>query len=288
MALGITPAYNNDDNSPGFTLSLSGLTGFSEYRVVRLDQGPSLAGAVFADAPVRGADMIPVTANTATVTDYEIPINTTVKYRLEGYISGVLNSSVLTANVIIDPLTASFDVGYDNFWIKDVTNPTLSRAVMVGDFSEVEFNPTILGEYKVLGRKKPVIFTDAWGARAGTFSVQSIDYLGTQKTASELESLLTSGDVLLFQSGLQPYVLQDMYFIVKGLSREQYTHPGRSNTIEFTYQIGFQEVDRPATLRSTFGFGTWGDLKADPALVTWNDVLSGFSTWLDVFNNYTD
>lgn len=288
MVLAITATYNAQDDSPGFTLALSGLTGFSKYRVMRLDQGPTLSGAVFADAPVRGADMITVTANTANVTDYEVPINTTVKYRLEGYISGVLNSSVLTANVTIDPLTAGFDVGYNNFWVKAVTNPPLSRSVIVGDFSEVEFDPTILGEYKVLGRAKPVIFTDVWGARSGSFSIQSIDYLGTQTTASELEALLTSSGVLLFQSGLQPYVLRDMYFVVKGLSREQYTHPGRSNTIEWTYQVGFQEVDRPATLGSTFGFGTWGDLKDDPTYVTWQDVLNNFATWSDVFNHYTD
>jgi len=284
MALGITVAFNNSANSPGVTVSLSGLTGFNTYRVTRIDNG-----SVYPESPVRGADGVNVIGNTAVITDNESPISTSVKYRLDGYVAGVLTSTVTSANITISASDPVFSAYYNHFFVKNVNNSSLSRAVVVGDFSGLDFDPAILGNYKVLGRRNPVVFTDVWGARTGHFSIHSLLLLGVQSSTVDLEALFQSGDVLLFQSALQPYVYQDMYFIVTGFSRSGYSNPHVTDAQEFTYDVQFQEVDRPASQGLSTGLGTWGNLRDDPAAsaVSWTTVTAAYATYTDLLNHYS-
>jgi len=282
MALAISAAYNNNPDNPGFEVSVSGLTGYNTYKIVRIS-----VGGVFPDAPVRGADNVSVVTNATTVDDYEMPINFDFNWRVEGYIGGVLTdySTTMTPGAITAP--ASFPAYYGSFWIKNVANPTLSRALIVSDFAETDYEPVILSNNNVLGRTKPVVFTDVWGARQGSFSILSVELLGNQTSIADIEALIQSGDVLLYQTAYQSNILRDMYFIVTSLSRTQYTKPGLDNVLEFTYEVGFQEVDRLVTTGLATGYGIWLDLENDPAYTTYNDIAAANATYEDVLNRYT-
>lgn len=283
MVLSITSAYNANSQAPGLTLSLGGLTGFQKYSVTRTDVSGS--AAPYALAPVRGADYIDVVGNLATITDYEVPLGCTVEYTLNGWVGGVITSSVVSAT---NSVTVA-NVGANNFfWIKNVPNPTTSKRVMIGDFSAVEFQPTVLGEYKILGRQNPVVFTDVWGAKSGGMEIVCIEIGGTYTTDPQsLESLLTSGDVLLFQSIINTHQIRDMYFVVNGLGREQYNAPKLNFNNDYTFKVSFQETDQPSTFGLATGYGIWQDLKDDPTYTTWGQVLSGNATWLSVLNRYS-
>lgn len=280
----ISAAFNVSKDSPGFTISTSGMTGYTQYRIMRVDQG-----SVFPDTPVRGANFVNVTSDAPVLADYECPINTSVKYRLELYTGSVLSTSVLSSAVTIDSSHVVFDVGYNHFWIKNVLNPTQSLAVIIGDFSETGYDPSILGQYKVLGRRNPVVFTDVWGARAGDFPVYSLNYAGVQTDIYALEQLLTSGDPLLFQSAIQNTVIRDMYFTVTGLGRHQGDKLSSSFRPTMTYNVSFQETDPPSFVGQVFAIGTWGDLKDDPdaSAASWTSVAATYATFGDVLAHYS-
>lgn len=103
------------------------------------------------------------------------------------------------------------------------------------------------------------------------------------------ETLLTSGDTLMFQSGVNPYILTDMYFVIKGLDREIVGGVRSGSTPSVRYNISFQEVDMPPTSGQIFGLGTWGELRDDPgaSAATWTSVQAGFATWNALLNNYS-
>jgi len=283
---GIMAVYNGDSNSPGYTISLSGLLAFDTYTVVRQDY--SFLAGTYPETPVRGADDIPVLTDTTTVTDYETPIGSTVNYQLRGYVGGVLTTSVdagsdsITQGDVSSPPVGPF------YWIKNISDPTLSRSVLIAKFDENDYEPAILGEYKVLGRRKPVVFTDVGDARSGNFECLAITIDGTYTTeVNALKALLLSGDVLLFQTIFNNHQIRDMYFIVTSLSRQQYDAPGADRTNDFTYTIGFQEVDQPLTSGLATSYGTWQDLKDDLVYTTWADVIADNATWDDVLIRYT-
>lgn len=280
----ISAAFNTSKDSPGFTITTSGLTGFTKYRIMRVDQG-----GVYPETPVRGANLVNVISDAPVLTDYECPINTEVKYRLELYTGTVLTTTVLSSAVTIDSDDAVFDVGYNNFWIKNVLNPSQSLAVIIGDFSETSYDPSILGQYKVLGRRNPVVFTDVWGARSGDFPVYSLNYVGIQTDIYALETLLTSGDPLLFQSAIQNAVIRDMYFTVTGLGRHQGDKLSPNFLPTMTYNVSFQETDPPSFTGQNFTIGTWGDLKDDPSAdaASWTAVAAAHATFGDVLNHYS-
>lgn len=79
MALAISAVANNDMDSPGVDLTISGLTGFDSVTVERIDNE-----SFYPTVPVRGLDDVPASA-TMAVTDFEAPIGHSVKYRVSGY-----------------------------------------------------------------------------------------------------------------------------------------------------------------------------------------------------------
>lgn len=284
MALGIVVTSVNTVSGSAniaYKIDVSGLTGFQKYKVTRIDQGPTNTGGVYQDAPVRSADFVDVIADTATVYDYEAPLNNYATFRLDGYVGGVVTSTVTSSSVFLD------NSGNEAIWIKNVIQGTAIN-VMLGDFSDVRYDPTILGEYKLLGRPNPVVFTDVFGARSGQFDVLAIGTPWYDLSTNDTETMLISGDVLLLQSSIHAQTIKDMYFVTMGLGRSQYNKLVQAERLDFTYNVDFQEVDRPPTEGQTTGFGTWGDLSSDTAFTTWGDVNSGFATWLAVLQHYSE
>lgn len=279
----ISQAFNASANSPGFTINLSGLTGGSRYTVTRID-----TGARYENQFVRGHFQEAVVADTAVFTDYECPIDRMTQYKVDLYSGVTLIGTATTTASKIDSTSGTFPAGYNNFWIKNIADPTKSLAVIVGQVNEFGYDAAILGEYRVLGRKAPVVYTDVWGSRRGDVPVYSIDYMGVQTPPLALERLLTSGDPLLFQSSIQDAVVGDMYFIVTSIGRTQAGSLTDSWLPSLTYSVDYTEIDMPPVIGSQLGNGLVGDLKNDtnPVAATWNSVVSTFASWSEVLQNY--
>jgi len=282
MAVSLSVAFNVNKNAPGFNGSITGLTG-SRYSVTRID-----VGGAYEDQFVRGQYNFAVPGSTSSFTDYECPIDRMTQYRIDVYSGTTLIDTYTTAASKIDPTHAVFDQGYDRFWIKNIADPTQSLAVIMGQVNEFAYEASILGEYRVLGRKAPVMYTDVWGSRRGDFPVYSMDYIGVQTSPVALEKLLTSGDPLLLQSALQADVAKDMYFIVTGMGRTQFGPLTNSFLPTLQYDVDFNEIDFPPVVGSQLGNGLVGDLKDDTsvAATTWNSVVSTFASWSEVLQNY--
>lgn len=279
----ITQTFNASANSPGFTLNVSGLTGGSRYSITRID-----VGGRYEDQFVRGAYQEAVIGSTDSEVDYECPIDRMTQYRVDLYLGVNIIATATTTASKIDPAHAVFPKGYNNFWIKNIADPTKSLAVMVGQVNEFGYDAAILGEYRVLGRRAPVVYTDVWGSRRGDVPVYSLDYMGVQTPPLALEKLLTSGDPLLFQSAIQDVIIGDMYFIVSSIGRTQSGSLTDSWLPTLTYSVDYMEIDMPPVVGSQLGNGLVGDLKDDDsvAAATWNSVLSTFGSWSEVLQNY--
>lgn len=279
MTLAITATVTDEaGDNPHVHLVVTGTTGDS-ILIERIDPL-----AVRADVPVRGGDNVPLVSFPGTAEDYEVPLTYGYQYRARTYLAGVLQETATSSTVTVDPAAHGF---YHYFFIKNVSDPSTSRRVMVASFDENSFEPAILGTYKILGRKKPIVYTDEWGARQGGFELLAGDYNSDIFPLNEVATLLKTGDVLLFQTAVQGDVIEDMYFIVTSLTQQQYTTMSANEYLDFTLSVGFQEVDRPITSGQQQGIGTWGDLKDDVSMTTWQDVLNNNATWTEVLNNYS-
>lgn len=279
MALAITATVTNESgDNPSNHLVVTGSTG-DTILIERIDPL-----AVRPDVPVRGGDLVPLLSFPGSADDYEAPLTYGYQYRARTYLAGVLQQTATSSTVTLNP--ASYGTSH-YFFIKNVTDPSYSLRVLVGNFDDNAFEPAILGTYKVLGRKKPVVYTDEWGARQGTIELLSGTFGSDVRPLVDIAAILKTGDVLLFQTAVHGDVIEDLYFIVTSLDQSQLTTMSPNEYLDFTLSVGFQEIDRPATSGQVSGIGTWGDLKDDVTMTTWQDVLNNFATWTAVLNNYS-
>lgn len=77
MAVGIVAVFNGSYHSPGFDITISGLSGYDTITVERIDTTGENA-----DTPVRGADQAAISGSAFAVTDYEAPVGKTIVYRV--------------------------------------------------------------------------------------------------------------------------------------------------------------------------------------------------------------
>lgn len=292
MALGITyTAADSTADLPQFGIQVTGLDtdpSWTHYTITR--EIPSLG---FPEAIVRGADFQPIVLATVNVDDYECPLlfgaGAVIQYRVDVYdVSGSIVDTLTGSLADWSAFTAGARRTGSNFWIKNIANPTLSRQVYIEEWPTVDIPATILGKYKVLGRAKPVVFSDAWGGYEGSFAVSDISLNSYQLGRVAAEALLTSGDVLLIQNHLHPLTMQDMYFVVSDLGREIYGGKLLANrTPEFRYDVSFVEVDRPETTASPANLGIWLDLENDGSIVSWIDLAAVAPTGTSVLERYS-
>lgn len=279
MALGITAVYNNAVHSPGFDLSLSGLTGFTTYSVVRQD-----VNTYFADQTVRGADRVTVSGATAVLSDYETQWGCNNKYVLNGYNSG--GTITGTANVTPGYMTAPSgqSLAYP-VWIKSPTVPSRSRLIIIQDGSKLSFSNSKKSSTNVLGSKFPVITSDVFGSRNGNFSLihcyDSFPGYPDGIDITEIIDLLRNGEVLLLQQYDATHMTSDMYFVVDGFDVTQEHRPLSGDpTLTWTINVDFNEVARPDTMSGVVSTHTWQSVNDNNA--DWTAVSTGYTDWLDV------
>lgn len=237
---------------------------------------------------VRGLDNVPVVGDSIDASDYESAFQKTswsyVVYvynsagaQLATSTNGGWSSDVKTALVKgVVPMASAL--------LQSVQQPALNLGVIVNEFPSYDIPGRVLGTYNVLGRKNPVVVSDAFGGRTGSFTLLMNSDLSAE-TLDTYNTLLTYNDVLLFQPFEPRFMFDDMYFRISdvGVAR-QGVPDADGGPMTFLLNIGFTEVDRPATSNVSVRIADWGDVKDNDGFTTWNDVLTGRTSWLDTLN----
>jgi hypothetical protein len=219
-----------------------------------------------AEVAVRGLESRSVVGGTYVGSDHEMSLETTVSYRVIGYLAGVL---VDEASVSVS--TTGSEPG---LWIKVAGKPDLTIRCSVRVLSEAS-SPTIGGTYQIAG-----------GGGAVSQSVSEWSGIGAERLQVGLS--LPVADVARFRATmstrellLQPVGTTDIdagwYFV---------WDVGRSNPAQvesFTKRWFRLEVERtgvPAGAGSGIAGNSWAVLMEENA--TWADVLVSYASWFDV------
>jgi hypothetical protein len=273
VAIAVT--LDNDTDAPNIQITLTGITNpgatYTVYRVDNTSEDP--------DTPVRGLDTVTPSATSDAGFDWEAPIGKSLSYRVEQGVDQDTDG----------PLTIPSD-DFGAVWLASVHQPALSRRVVMSEWNQTEYSTRILGNYKVLGRKHPVVLTDTWGSRTGTIKVVTDNDSISDTTWRQLYLLLTEGKTLLLRTPGRAYSGEwDMYFEVESYTRSRIGPIRADGKIPLMHEIGFVEVDRPATAEESLGLRTWQDVLDDHA--TWQSVLDDYNllpppdnSWLGVLN----
>jgi len=271
MALVITATDNASYDSPGIDLSLTGLTGYDQLLVERVD-----TTGEYPDEPVRGMDRVDTSGDGFAGTDFEAPIGKPVTYRLTGLILAPPSDDDVTSSSV----TLNFNQPGDA-WLKSVFIPSISRRVNVVDFSEWSRERRILTKAHVLGRRNPVIIKDVLGGKEGSMELTVLNIGGTplNSTQADLEILLEEGDTYLFQTtGSEDSGLKDFYLEIETVSIKRVGIVG--GDFGLVYALTWTEVDRPTTSQESLGLRDWDDVNDEN--VDWQAVADEYSSWLDL------
>jgi hypothetical protein len=285
----ISIVFNNNENSPGFDITITTDIALNEATMVRRD--PS---GLYADATVRGLDGIDISAGSTLVPDFEAPINTPVEYWFTYELAGESFEIGPILPTPEDYIPTQQGPYAESDFIKSVETPSLSRRVIVTEFGEVSRKGNVLGQYHVLGRKNPVVITDIMAGYTGSMSVV---VLGTNQQASfyrSIDILIDQGDTLLFQSNnSESSTFLDFYFKITSVKRKRLTSVdylsepsdvGSTTDLFVEYTFDFIEVDRPATLGEAPSLYTWDTYyhQEFDDWNTWQEILDFRTSWLDV------
>lgn len=308
--MSLTPSVAIDSTNPfsvHWVITASGLSSITGATSVTVNRTHTHSSDVYV---VRGLDMAPVSGDSVASEDYDISlIRGGWSWDFYVYDSGgsVLASSLgvgsETPTEIITPCMSS---GLASPWtsavLQSIQQPALNIPVVLGNWDQYDKNAAILGNYKILGRKNPVVIGDAFGARTGTFTIlvdavnlADSTMMGTQDLQTH-QQLLEYNDVLFLQLFWEGLGFDDLFFRVTDYQVQRLSPAQPFNfadsdfplppnlVLSNTYQITvtFQEVDRPATAGEVVAFGTWADV--DAHFDTWGDVDSNRTNWLDVLN----
>jgi hypothetical protein len=286
---------DNFSLAAGYQVTASGLTGYSEYQIQRVD----LTGGTAIDI-VRGGSRKSLSGVTTVVLDdYEFRFRNEdgviiqARWDLLLYLNNVLQGTLSSAprtpvmdaenDVCYDPKTSPFS------WVKNVTTPILNQPVAVGDFDTYARSGRILSKLNVLGRSKPVVITDVLAGTEGTFTIlvdRDSSWTGAEnvvKYNSDLRLLFDTGSVYLFQT-LDPFstAIMDFYFSIESVQVKRETRiVGIDLNPTTTWSIKYVEVDRPSASDVAVSTRTWNDVLL--SATSWNGVLATNDTWLDVF-----
>ena len=302
---------SNFATTAGYDVDASGLTPYTHFRIYR-EQSDS--GRDPED--VRGAQYQLVTTSAFSGDDYEFhfgyydlesPTNTIV-YNLElyqdGNVVGTITDTVVGLTDWHTSATTEYVTGtvrsMVKSWLSVPTTPSLNIPVVIQDFKSYDVNGSILSNSKVLGKKIPVLATDTFGGREGTFTLMlALDDVASSQGATsslkEVEDLLTSGEILLLRN-LVPYLvgIDDVYFAVSDYSVERantvvdmasgiddhlLSSPLFTNKQIISVEVQWVEGDRPL-LTDPVSTDTWQALYDN--FTSWAEVKATYATWLEM------
>lgn len=295
MSLAIAVTYDNTTGfyTPGFEIVVSGLSGITDADNVLVQRQDNTSGAM---DDVRGLSNTLIVADSAVATDFEYPyFNDQDGWQYVCYVyddSGTQLATVTSATftgleTVID---LSVEFPETSVVLASITQPAISIPVIINDFPSWTIPPNVLSTLKPLGRPNPVVLTDVFGGRTGTFTIVSDPSL-SGIIDQYLVRLLTYNDTLLFQPYYASGNIGNMYFKVTGISATRETYAESAGTLDrqtstvMLYAVDFTEVDRPIAGSAATTLISWQDVADNNT--TWQDVLDGHPNWLDVLNNPT-
>lgn len=209
-----------------------------------------------------------VTSEVMVIEDYEAPLGVPFYYSAEARnASNVVVSNRGSDYVTLDP----GDINY--CWLKDPGNPQRNIRLMIARAPDWQ-RPIQQAEYRVKGRKNPVIHSDVRAGLEGDLVV----YTQSDDERDRLHWLLDSGHVLLWQ--VAPGLGEtDVYVSVGQVALPR---PGGVASDPWrTWTLPLKVVDMPVTVGVVGSAGrTWQDILTENA--TWADLMSVYESWEDV------
>lgn len=217
---------------------------------------------------VRNAEPTPSGIATYTVTDWEIPPDTTVRYRItEVTLAGVTTS---VDAVAVSTWTIAFPY---NGRLVHPTAPALSIKIIITEVSELERAVRTEVHYPI-GRPDPIVVAQVRQYATGT--VQLLTLTVADRVA--LVTLLTQAAVFCLQSP-EAHALGggEMWIAALDLTEGRPDSP-QASTLQRLFGLDFAAVARPPGLATDL-LGRWSDVP--PAYATWNAVVADKATWND-------
>lgn len=220
-----------------------------------------------ADVPVRGVESRQVVGGTFVGTDHEMALDTTVTYRVDGYLEDVF---VASAQVSVS--TAGAAAG---LWLKAAGRPDLTVRVPLRTVSETT-SVTIGGVYQVAGGGGSVAQTSAqWSGIAS--DALAVTVAAPVVSVPGLRALLDRARVVL----LQPVGSGDIdpgWYFVATVAR---VNPAQVEAFgQRWFTLNVQRTGVPAGDGAGLAGTSWAALADEHA--TWADVLAAYPSWFDV------
>lgn len=273
MPLDITVVYNADTDSPGVDFTITGLSGTGTVTVRRIDNTAEDATVV-----VRGWQATTQSGTTMTGSDFEAPINRSIKYRVEA------DSTQDDSGNITIPYASFGDA-----WLKSVAFPVKSRKINITEWKTTEYSPRILGKYNILGREHPVVLTDVFGSRTGAlkFTAWYDGSTAVGGTWRDIYDLVVGGGTLLLQTADNDFTGEsDMFFEVESYERTRLGTVRSDGLLQFEYTVQFIEVDRPNVAEASLGIREYQDVVAENA--SYQAVVNEYPSYLELVQRAPD
>ncbi|MDG9703821.1 hypothetical protein [Streptomyces sp. DH37] len=222
---------------------------------------------------VRGPDGlmqdVAVSSDMMIVEDYEAPLGRPVSYYVE-----FVNASTGAYAGGRTTDTATINPGDGNLiWLKDPGMP--HRNIRLRAHKPPDWARSIeTGEYRIRGRRNPVVHSEVRAGLRGTLSVWTED----DEQREALHWILDSGNTLLWQAA-PGHGVADMYVAVGEVTEARRIADARD-----TYRLWdlpLTEVDMPAAVGVAGTAGrSWQDVLSENT--SWQEVLDRYATWEDV------
>lgn len=210
---------------------------------------------------IRGGTSVAVSAQLASLDDYEFPAEQATTYRVRSYTAG--GALLQTYTTAYTP-TLSGQV-----WLKSLARPFLNREVWVMDVSDVE-REARNGVFPIVGRSLPIAISDVRLGREFTLNILR----ETAEDADDLDYLLASGDTL-FLHAPPDFPVPSLYAVA---GRTTKAHPVKGDPLR-TYAVPMLECVAPGP-DVAGSIGTWQTVINTYA--TWSDLIAAKATWADV------
>lgn len=220
------------------------------------------------DIAVRGVDRRRVVGGFFAGSDHEMPLETTVTYRLDGLVDGAVVEST-SETVSTGPVASGL-------WVKVPGKPDLTVRVPFRSISDIA-SPTIGGVYQIAGGGGQVSQTSAqWsGIEGERATIEVSPRRGVQ--VALLRAALTAGRVLL----LQPAPDADLdpgWYYVADVARG---NPGRFTGFDFRiFALSVTRTTVPAGDGQGVPGVSWASLAEQ--FETWQDVIDSSQTWFEI------
>lgn len=274
----------------GVEITVTNANEGAKLQLMRID-----TSGYYPTVAVRGADMISPSSATMVFTDYEAPFNLAIEYEVSSYAISDLDTPINSDTVT--GIDTTVPKGFA--MITQVFTPTERVTGTVEKLPEWNREAKILSTSEVLGRADPVVVTDVFASRTGSFSISNIishavDYDNSGDTVpyhsylGKWRTIFNNGATLLFRSDTFASGFDDLYFKAKSVGVEGGGSPVGYDYPDYPilkYTIAFQEQARPLTSTAGLGLTDWGDLL--DSNVDWTEVMADHANWLSVLTDPT-